>query len=63
MDSERDTADPNYFYYRAEEELEHAQKAAHPAAVKAHYTLAGFYLDRVYGPGDKERLLDDNSAF
>jgi len=49
MDTERDTAEPYYLYQRAEEELEQAQKADHPAAVKAHYTLAGYYLDRVYG--------------
>lgn len=41
-----------YFYERAEAELELAQKAEHPAAVRAHYLLAGHYLDRVYGPGD-----------
>jgi hypothetical protein len=54
MDTEHEPADPDYFYHRAEEELEQAQNAAHPAAVKAHYTLAGFYLDRVYGPGEAE---------
>jgi hypothetical protein len=41
--------DPNYLYYRAEEELELAQAAEHPAAVKAHYLLAGHYLDSFYG--------------
>lgn len=38
----------NYFYRRAENELEMAQRALHPDAVRAHYLLAGFYLDRVY---------------
>jgi len=41
--------DPDYLYYRAEEELELAQQAEHPAAVKAHYLLAGHYLDSFYG--------------
>lgn len=39
-----------YLYLRAEQELELAQRSEHPAAVKAHYMLAGYYLDRVYGP-------------
>lgn len=43
-----------YFYDRAEAELKLAQNAEHPAVVKAHYLLAGYYLDRVYGPGDAE---------
>ncbi|MBU3077251.1 hypothetical protein KOF26_05160 [Sphingomonas sp. XMGL2] len=38
-----------YLYNRAEQELNQAQQAIHPAAVKAHYLLAGYYLDRVYG--------------
>lgn len=40
-----------YYYRRAERELDMAQKATSPAAVKAHYTLARFYLDRVHGGG------------
>jgi hypothetical protein len=39
----------SYFEGRAEEELQLAEQAAHPAAVRAHYLLAGFYLDQVYG--------------
>ena len=42
----------NYYYDRAEAELEQAQRAGHPAAVKAHYTLAGYYLDLFYGTSD-----------
>ena len=42
--------DSTYYYARAEAEIERAQTADHPAAVKAHYLLAGYYLDRVYGP-------------
>lgn len=44
--------DRDYYYRRAETELEQAQRATLPAAVKAHYTLAGHYLDRVYGGTD-----------
>jgi hypothetical protein len=43
--------DRNYYMQRAEEELEIAQQSQQPEAVKAHYTLAGFYLDRAYGCG------------
>ena len=43
--------DEEYFYQRAETELELAQKATHPAAVRAHYII--HYLDRVYSqPAD-----------
>ena len=41
--------DKLYFEARAEAELALAQAASHPAVVRAHYLLAGFYLDRVYG--------------
>jgi hypothetical protein len=44
----------SYFEERAEEELELAQRATHPKAVKAHYDLAGFYLDRVHGAPETE---------
>ena len=45
------TSDLDYFLLRAEAELSLAQVAEHPAAVKAHYTLAGYYLDTVYRDG------------
>jgi hypothetical protein len=45
--------DTEYLKSRAEAELELAQSARHPEAVKAHYQLAGLYLDRVYGTPDK----------
>lgn len=48
MESMRDES--AYLYQRAEQELELAQRSEHAAAVKAHYMLAGYYLDRVYGP-------------
>lgn len=44
--------DRSYFYERAEAELKLAQQASDPAVVKAHYQMAGYYLDRVYGAGD-----------
>lgn len=36
-----------YYYRRAEAELEMAQAATIPAAVKAHYELANLYLERL----------------
>lgn len=48
------TEDAGYLLARAEEELESAQRATHPEVVKVHYTMAGLYLDRAYGPGDDE---------
>lgn len=43
--------DRSYFYRRAEAEIRMAQKATAPQAVRAHYHLAGRYLDRAYGDG------------
>ena len=43
------TNDHAYYYGRAESELQMARKATSPAAVKAHYMLAGYYLDLVHG--------------
>ena len=40
-----------YWEDRAEAELALAQEAAHPAAVRAHFLLAGLYLDRLHGSG------------
>lgn len=50
--------DKEYFYRRAEAELQMAQSTEVPAAVKAHYTLAGFYLDRVYGGTEEADTVD-----
>lgn len=46
--------DAAYFQRRAEAELELAQVAEHPAAVKAHYMIANHYLDELHelGPGE-----------
>ena len=38
-----------YLEGRAEAELALAQRGEHPAAVRSHYILAGYYLDRLYG--------------
>lgn len=35
-----------YFFMRAEAKPKMAQTSQEPAAVKAHYVLAGHYLDR-----------------
>ena len=43
-------ADKDYFERRAEAEIEAAQGASHAAAVRAHYELAGYYLDLVHNP-------------
>lgn len=39
-----------YLERRAEEELDCAQRATHPAAIRAHYLLLDRYLDRLYPP-------------
>lgn len=52
----------SYYERRAEEELELAQRALHPAAVRAHFQLADLYLDKVYGPADAGAPLNDRAA-
>ena len=37
-----------YLERRAEEAIRLAQSAHHPAAVRAHYTMASHYLSRLY---------------
>ncbi|GAA4815663.1 hypothetical protein GCM10023232_09310 [Sphingosinicella ginsenosidimutans] len=44
-----DAADRNYFLDRVEEELTLANQATHSNVARAHYHLAAYYLDRVYG--------------
>ncbi|GAA0656955.1 hypothetical protein FHT00_002349 [Sphingomonas insulae] len=51
--------DTIYFYERAETELELAQRATHPLAVRAHYIIANHYLDRCYGGDPAEAANDD----
>ena len=51
--------DVDYFNNRAEQEIERAQLADHPAAVRAHYELANRYLELVYsGPDAPPRPLN-----
>ena len=40
----------DYFRERAEAEIKAAQAAGHPEAAKAHYVLAGYYLDLGHNP-------------
>ncbi|MDT9598642.1 hypothetical protein [Sphingosinicella rhizophila] len=46
--------DREYFEQRAESEIEMAQTARHEKAVRAHYEMAGLYLDRVHAPDDND---------
>lgn len=45
--------DREYLERRAEAELALAQASDHPAVVRAHYMLAGHYLDRLYNPDEQ----------
>lgn len=47
-DRDMSSEDKAYLIARAEAELELAQRASHPHAVRAHYEIASSYLDRVY---------------
>jgi hypothetical protein len=40
--------DTDYYQARAEQEIECAHKAQVAEAARAHYLLAGYYLDRIY---------------
>jgi hypothetical protein len=40
--------DRNYYRRRAEAELEAAERATDPKAARAHFLLAGYYLDLAY---------------
>ncbi len=44
-----DLAEKDYFLERAEAELDLANASPHESAARAHYRLAGFYLDRAHG--------------
>lgn len=46
------TDEQTYYYRRAEAELEQAQRARDPRAVRAHYELAEAYLGRIEAPTD-----------
>ncbi|WP_442680933.1 hypothetical protein ACSBM8_07060 [Sphingomonas sp. ASY06-1R] len=60
MTKPEDKMDPEqeYFEKRAEAELELAQSATHPGVVKAHYQLAGLYLDIVHGEAENPTSED-----
>ena len=51
--------DKSYYHRRAEAELQMAERSSAPAAVKAHYLLAGYYLDRVFGGSDEQAARED----
>ena len=40
----------NYFRQRAEAEIVAARAADHPLAARAHFLLAGYYLDLAFNP-------------
>ena len=52
----------DYFLARAEAELQLAQTSTHPSAMRAHYLLAGHYLDRVYGEPSDALAHDETST-
>jgi hypothetical protein len=58
----RSDDDLEYFEQRAESEIELASKAIHPTAVRAHYLLAGFYLDRVHGSAPDDTAPEANHS-
>lgn len=43
----------SWYIQRAEQELELAQRAEHPAVVRAHYLIAESYLDRANDPEEE----------
>lgn len=50
--------DVEYYEARAEQELDWAQRAAHADAARAHFIIAGHYLDLVHNsPSPPEKPL------
>ncbi|MBA3676823.1 MAG: hypothetical protein H0W74_05400 [Sphingosinicella sp.] len=45
--------DVTYYERRAEAEIEMAQRSRNSRAVQAHYDLATFYLEMIYGEPQK----------
>ncbi|CUS46297.1 MAG: hypothetical protein V4610_18260 [Pseudomonadota bacterium] len=45
--------DEPWYIQRAEQALELAQRAEHPAVVHAHYLMAEAYLERMGDPGEE----------
>lgn len=57
--------DAEYFQKRAEDELARAQASDHPGVVRAHYIMAGFYLDLAHNglpPGSGETSAADQDC-
>jgi hypothetical protein len=48
-ESDMSHQDVDYYERRAEVEIEMAQRSENHRAVQAHYDLATFYLDKIYG--------------
>ena len=48
-----------YLQKRAEAELECAEHASHPAAIRAHYLLLGYYLNKLFPDGDSPSEVRD----
>jgi hypothetical protein len=51
MEADMHLDDRDYLEKRAARELDCAQRAMHPAAVRAHYQLLGYYLNMLYPEG------------
>ncbi|MDB5670428.1 MAG: hypothetical protein JWO25_1387 [Alphaproteobacteria bacterium] len=54
--------DQDYFYRRAEEEIDRARISTAERVVRFHYELAGLYLDRVYGAEGNPRFALEGLA-
>ncbi|KRB86887.1 hypothetical protein ASE00_05515 [Sphingomonas sp. Root710] len=55
--------DRSYYLLRAEAELAIARAATHPAAMRAHYHLAGYYLDKAHGMGRGDTVAPAPAVF
>jgi hypothetical protein len=53
----------SYYEMRAEEALDLAQQAVHPAAVRAHYGMAELYIERMLDSRAKARGISAPALF
>ena len=53
----------SYYERRAEHALDQAQRAIHPAAVKAHYQMAELYLERMLECRAHDRGLAERGLY
>lgn len=53
----------SYYERRAEQALDQAQRANHPAAVRAYYQMAELYLERMLECRAHERGLAERGLF